>query len=88
MFADHPKRKTKSICHIQISKLIENNTTGGLAQFFANPGSLKLYIGSQPNKENMFTGNIYNVGINTYKHTSFTLDSYFYNDGTFKSYKP
>lgn len=68
---------------IQISKLIANNTTGGLAQFFANPGSLKLYIGSQPNKENMFTGNIYNVGINTYKHTSFTLDSYFYNDGTF-----
>ena len=68
---------------IQISKLIANNTTGGLAQFFANPGSLKLYIGSQPNKENMFTGNIYNVGINTYKHTSFTLDSYFYDDGTF-----
>ena len=68
---------------IQISKLIANNTTGGLAQFFANSGSLKLYIGSQPNKENMFTGNIYNVGINTYKHTSFTLDSYFYDDGTF-----
>ena len=68
---------------IQISKLIANNTTGGLAQFFANPGSLKVYIGSQPNKENMFTGNIYNFGINTYKHTSFTLDSYFYDDGTF-----
>jgi hypothetical protein len=68
---------------IQISKLIANNTTGGLAQFFANPGLLKLYIGSQPNQEDMFTGNIYNVGINTYKHTSFTLDSYFYNDGTF-----
>ena len=68
---------------IQISKLIANNTTGGLAQFFANPGLLKLYIGSQPNKENMFTGNIYSVGINTYKHTSFTLDSYFYDDGTF-----
>jgi hypothetical protein len=68
---------------IQISKLIENNTTDGLAQFFANPGLLKLYIGSQPSKEDMFTGNIYNVGINTYKHTSFTLDSYFYDDGTF-----
>ncbi len=68
---------------IQLSKLIENNTIDGLAQFFANPGLLKLYIGSQPNKEDMFTGNIYNIGINTYKHTSFTLDSYFYDDGTF-----
>ena len=66
---------------IQISKLLEESLVDGLSQFFSNPSSLKLYIGSRPNSSNMFTGNIYKVSINTFKHTN-TISTYFEEDGT------
>jgi hypothetical protein len=69
---------------IKISKLISENSIGGLSEFFANPASLKLYIGSNPNQNNMFTGNIYNVSINTPKET-YAIDSFFEADGIIDS---
>ena len=66
---------------IKISKLISENAIGGLSEFFANPASLKLYIGSNPNQNNIFTGNIYNISINTPKET-YAIDSSFEANGT------
>ena len=69
---------------VKISKLISENSIGGLSEFFANPASLKLYIGSNPNQNNMFTGNIYNVSINTPKET-YSIDSSFEANGNINS---
>lgn len=69
---------------IKISKLISENSIGGLSEFFANPSSLKLYVGSNPNQNNMFTGNIYNVSINTPKET-YSIDSSFEANGNIDS---